>query len=139
SGPWKDWIGYGPSTRPPAGMTHLWNWPEGGPPPGSFAVHPDHLVGRVCMVGALAALLGGGGVHVECAQVETIINFLGDLLLRESIEPGSARPIGNRPRLVKCAGEERWVVIDGDAAITDAEAAGRVDRDLVAELQQQGI
>ena len=28
TGPWKDWIGYGPSTRPPSGMTYLWNWPE---------------------------------------------------------------------------------------------------------------
>ena len=55
TGPWKDWIGYGPSTRPPSGMTHLWNWPGGAVPPGSFAVHPDHLVGRVCAVGVVGA------------------------------------------------------------------------------------
>ncbi|HZN15416.1 MAG TPA: CoA transferase [Acidimicrobiales bacterium] len=139
TGPWKDWIGYGPSTRPPAGMTHLWNWPDGGPPPGSFAVHPDHLVGRVCTVGALAALIGGGGRHVECAQVETIINFLGDILLRESIEPGSAQPLGNGgTRVVKCAGNERWVVIDGDCDVTDEWCAERTDRDVVAELQARG-
>jgi crotonobetainyl-CoA:carnitine CoA-transferase CaiB-like acyl-CoA transferase len=140
TGPWKDWIGYGPSTRPPAGMTHLWNWPEGGVPPGSFAVHPDHLVGRVATVGALAALVGGGGRHVECAQVETIINFLGDIFLRESIEPGSAQPVGNgTTRLVKCAGNERWVVIDGDTDVTDEWCAERTDREVVAELQARGV
>ncbi len=163
-GPWKDWRGYGPSTRPPSGMTYLWNWADGpsaagtkpGPsaaetqqsaPPGSFAVHPDHLVGRVCAVGALAALIGGqrngdSGRHVEVAQVETIINFLADILLEESVEPGSAQPVGNKAaRLVKCAGDERWVVVDSGADIEiDGEAwALRSDRDLVAELQARGV
>ena len=143
TGPWKEWIGYGPSTRPPAGMTHLWNWPEpGSAPPGSFAVHPDHLVGRVCTVGVLAALIGGGGRHVEAAQVETIINFLGDLLLRESIEPGSVGPIGNGSvRLIQCAGDERWIVVDDDGAneIDEAWCATQTDRDVMAALQERGI
>jgi crotonobetainyl-CoA:carnitine CoA-transferase CaiB-like acyl-CoA transferase len=143
-GAWKDWIGYGPSTRPPSGMTYLWNWADAGEsvPPGSFAVHPDHLVGRVCTVGAVAALIGGGGVHVECAQVETVINLLGDLLLRESLEPGSVQPVGNGDvRLFKCAGNERWVVVDDGGAneIDAAWCAERTDRDVVAELQSRGI
>jgi crotonobetainyl-CoA:carnitine CoA-transferase CaiB-like acyl-CoA transferase len=143
TGPWKDWIGYGPSTRPPSGMTYLWNWPEGGVPPGSFAVHPDHLVGRVATVGALAALIGGGGRHVECAQVETVINFLGDLLLRESVEPGSVQPIGNGDvRFVRCAGDERWAVIDGEGADVDVDevwCAEHTDREVMAEFQRRGI
>jgi crotonobetainyl-CoA:carnitine CoA-transferase CaiB-like acyl-CoA transferase len=140
-GAWKDWTGYGPSTRPPSGMTYLWNWPEGGVPPGSFAVHPDHLVGRVCALGALATLIGGGGRHVECAQVETVINFLGDLLLRESIEPGSVQPIGNGDvRFIPCAGDERWVVVDGpDADVDEAWCAATSDREVVAALQARGI
>jgi crotonobetainyl-CoA:carnitine CoA-transferase CaiB-like acyl-CoA transferase len=145
TGPWKDWIGYGPSTRPPAGMTHLWNWPDGGAPPGSFAVHPDHLVGRVCTVGALAALIGrerngDAGRHVECAQVETIINFMGDLFLRESNAPGSVGPVGNgSTRLVKCQGVERWLVVDGDAEIDEAWCASVTDREAMAALQARGV
>lgn len=149
-GPWKDWTGYGPSTRPPSGMTYLWNWPEGAPsagetkrsmPPGSFAVHPDHLVGRLCTVGVIAALIGGGGRHVEVAQVEAIINLLGDLLLEESIEPGSVQPMGNSTvRLFKCAGDERWVLVDDpDAEIDAAWCAEHADREVMAALQERGI
>ncbi len=121
-GHWKDWIGYGPSTRPAAGMTHLWNFDDGGMPPGSGAIHPDHLVGRMLAVGALAALLGRerhglDGAHVEVAQVETLINILGDLFLKESLVPGSVGPLGNRSErgapwgVYQCEGEERWCVI----------------------------
>jgi crotonobetainyl-CoA:carnitine CoA-transferase CaiB-like acyl-CoA transferase len=49
-GPWSTWLGYGPSTRPAGGMSHLWNFPDGGMPPGSVAIHPDHLVGRLLAV-----------------------------------------------------------------------------------------
>ena len=146
-GKWKDWIGYGPSTRPPSGMTYLWNWAEAqnDMPPGSFAVHPDHLVGRVCAVGAVAALIGarntGSGAHVECAQVEAVINLLGDLFLRESLEAGSVQPVGNgSTRFVRCAGAERWVVVDDpNAEIDEASFADRDDRDVVAELQANGV
>ncbi len=127
-GPWKDWIGYGPSTRPPGGMTHLWNFPDGGMPPGSGAIHPDHFVGRMGAVGGLAALLGrdgfdpdnsgsGAGVHVEVAQVEALVNLLGDLFLKEDLAPGTVDAEGNRDErgapwgVYQCAGEERWVVI----------------------------
>lgn len=121
-GPWKDWLGYGPSTRPAGGMTHLWNFDDGGMPPGSGAIHPDHLVGRMLAVGALAALFGRDehgldGQHVEVAQVETVINILGDLFLKESLAPGSVGPLGNRSErgapwgVYQCEGEERWCVI----------------------------
>ncbi len=126
-GPWKDWIGYGPNTRPASGMSHLWNFPGGGMPPGSGAIHPDHTVGRIVAVGALASLLGrsaadeagadGVGAHVEVAQVESIINLLGDLFLKESLEPGSVHPEGNRDQrgapwgVYQCSGEERWCTI----------------------------
>ena len=121
-GRWSSWIGYGPSTRPVSGMSHLWNFPRGGMPPGSGAIHPDHLVGRMGAVGALAALLGredagGAGMHVEVAQVETVIGLLADLFLKESLEPGTVGPEGNaRGRgapwgVYQCRGEERWCAI----------------------------
>jgi crotonobetainyl-CoA:carnitine CoA-transferase CaiB-like acyl-CoA transferase len=135
SGPWKDWIGYGPSTRPAGGMTHLWNFPDGGMPPGAGVIHPDHLVGRLCAVGAVAALLAryregvedGQGSHVEVAQVETVLGLLADLFLGEVLEPGSVRPEGNGKArgapwgVYPCAGgdraddgdgsEDRWCVV----------------------------
>ncbi|MGD0120120.1 MAG: CoA transferase, partial [Candidatus Binatus sp.] len=91
TGPWKDWIGFGPNSRTAGAMTWLWNFPEGGMPPGSGAIHPDHLAGRVLALGAVATLLArerdGVGGHLEVAQVEVIIGLLADLMLKAALEP----------------------------------------------------
>jgi crotonobetainyl-CoA:carnitine CoA-transferase CaiB-like acyl-CoA transferase len=93
------WIGYGPTIQPFGGMTYLWAFDDGEGAPGNPAIHPDHLAGRLCAIGGLAGVLGrelrDGGTHVEIAQVEGVINTLGDLLAQESLEPGSVRPQGN--------------------------------------------
>ena len=137
AGPWSHWIGYGPSTRPPSGMTWLWNYdddPE-GMPPGSRAIYPDHLVGRMCAVAAVAGLLArertGTGSHVEVAQIETTIGMLADLLTAEALTPGAARPQGNHSQrdapwgVYPCDGDEQWCVITitGDAAWQGLRAA----------------
>jgi crotonobetainyl-CoA:carnitine CoA-transferase CaiB-like acyl-CoA transferase len=121
SGPWKDWIGFGPNSRTAGAMTWLWNFPEGGMPPGSGAIHPDHLAGRMLALGAVATLLArdrrGVGSHLEVAQVEVIVGLLADLMLKASLEPGSVAPQGNHnPRcapwgVYPCAGSERWCAI----------------------------
>ena len=120
-GPWASWLGYGPSTRPAGGMTWLWNFPDGGMPPGAGVIFPDHLVGRVAAVAALAGLVrrerAGHGAHFEAAQVETVLTCMSQYFLKESLEPGSVQPLGNRREqgapwgVYQCAGEERWVVI----------------------------
>ena len=84
-GPWASWIGYGPSTQPVGGLVHLWNYDDQEAPAGSAAIFPDHLVGRVCALGAMAALLrrerSGRGSLVEVAQIEAVTGMLGELLL----------------------------------------------------------
>ena len=122
-GPWKHWVGYGPSTHPLAGLQWLWNFPEDAEQPaGSTNVHPDHLVGRLGALGITAALVGreqsDEGAHVEAAQFETIIHMLGDLLARESQYPGSVRPQGNASSLgspwgvYACEGDDVWCAIN---------------------------
>jgi crotonobetainyl-CoA:carnitine CoA-transferase CaiB-like acyl-CoA transferase len=121
TGPWAGWLGYGPSTRPAGGMTWLWNFPDGGMPPGAGVIFPDHVVGRLCAVAALAALVArrgtGRGTHIEAAQVETVLGMLAQFFLQESLAPDSVRPLGNRsPQgapwgVYQCEGEERWCVI----------------------------
>ena len=121
-GPWASWIGYGPSTHPVSGMQHLWNYPEDEErPAGSTNIYPDHFVGRL---GALAALAGlfqrersGRGYHAEAAQFEGAIGFIGDLLARESVAPGTVHPQGNASDegapwgAYPCAGEDEWCAI----------------------------
>ncbi len=156
SGPWKDWIGFGPNSRTAGAMTYLWNFPEGGMPPGSGAIHPDHLAGRMLALGAIAMLLArerdGAGGHLEVAQVEVIVGLLADLMLKSALAPGSVGPQGNFGTrgapwgVYPCAGNERWCAItirdDGDwrrfrVALGDPEwtrsaeyesARGRVER-----------
>ena len=121
SGPWASWLGYGPSTRPPGGMTWLWNFPGGGMPPGAMVIFPDHLAGRMGAVGALAGLVArharDTGTHVEVAQVETVLGMMSHFFLKEALEPGSVQPEGNRRErgapwgVYPCAGQERWCVI----------------------------
>lgn len=120
-GAYGDWIGYGPTIQTVGGLTWLWNFDDGDPPPGSIAIHPDHIAGRIA---AIAALLGiwqslnsGSGFHAELAQVENLIGLLGDVYLHESIQPGSVKPMGNDSLMgapwgvFPCEGEQQWCVI----------------------------
>ena len=116
-----DWSGYGPTIQTAGGLSWLWAFDDGEGPPGSNAIHPDHLAGRICAVGALAAVIGrdrgAPGVHVEVAQVEAMMATLADLFLAEDLAPGSVRPRGNdSPEgapwgVYRCAGDEQWAVV----------------------------
>ena len=123
SGPWSGWIGYGPNTHSYSGLQHLWNHPEDEErPAGSTAVHPDHLIGRLGALAAIAGLIhrerSGRGSHHDFAQFETPINLMADLFAQESLAPGSVRPLGNAsPRgapwsCLPCAGDDEWCVIN---------------------------
>lgn len=121
-GPWREWSGYGPSTHPTSGLHWLWNYPEDADQPaGSVCIFPDHLVGRLGAIAAVAGLIQrettGLGVTADLAQFETPIQFLGDLFAKEALEPGSVRPVGNRSDrgapwgAYPCAGEDEWIAI----------------------------
>lgn len=121
-GAWSWWRGYGPSTQPPGGLVHLWNYADTDAPAGSTSIYPDHVAGCLGAVSSLAALVGRArgvnrGVHVEVAQVETVLGMLGDLIAAEGVTAGSVVPLGNRSEvgapwgLYRCAGEEQWAAI----------------------------
>ena len=120
SGPWANWIGYGPSTQPISGLFSLWDYDDDDAPSGSMSIMPDHLAGRVLALGAMAGLLGRaetGGCHVEVAQVEVAAAMIGDQLLKAALAPGSVKALGNRRDdgapwgAYPCAGEQEWCVI----------------------------
>ena len=120
-GPWFDWMGYGPLVRCVSGLTNLWNDPRVDSGFGdATTIYPDHLVGRVVDIAALAALIArrqtGRGAHIESSQAEAIVTALSPIFLRESLQPGSAlgrvdgesdAPWGVYP----CAGDDEWCVI----------------------------
>jgi crotonobetainyl-CoA:carnitine CoA-transferase CaiB-like acyl-CoA transferase len=136
-GPWRDWVGYGPLVRCVAGLTYLWCDPEpaadGGDGFGdATTIYPDHFVARVVDTAALAALIGrrrsGRGAHVESSQAESIIAALAPQFLRESIQPGSARPRLHGEfdapwGIYPCRGDDEWCAI---TVGSDAEWAALV-------------
>lgn len=134
-GPWAGRKGYGPSARAVGGLTWLWaHGPDA--PRGVQTIHPDHLAGRLCALGALAGLRArdrtGRGCRIDVAQFEAVIALLGDVLLGESLEPGSAVPSGNRSPdhapwdLHRCRdddeGAEAWLAV----CVTDDGAWARL-------------
>jgi len=120
-GPWRDWRGYGSNTQPVAGLTSLWSHPGLDEPVGANVALPDHIVGRLGAMAAVAGLIGrvagDRGAHVEIAQVEVVVNLLAELFAKAALEPGSIGPQGNRSDrgapwgVYPCAGTQRWCVI----------------------------
>ena len=116
-----DWTGYGPTIQTAGGLSWLWAFDDGEGPPGSNAIHPDHLAGRIGALGALASIIGrdrgATGTHVEVAQVEALMATLADEFLAEALEPGSVHPRGNSSPegapwgTFPCSGDQRWVVV----------------------------
>ncbi|HET6964453.1 MAG TPA: CoA transferase, partial [Acidimicrobiales bacterium] len=134
-GPWAHWRGYGSNTQLPGGMSWLWSFPDAEEPVPQNVAFPDHLVGRLGAFVAAAHLIGrrrGGptAAHVEVVQAEMALNLLSDLFFKESIQPGSVRPQGNRSErgapwgVYRCSGEQRWCVI---TCRDDAEWDGLVE------------
>ena len=123
SGPWRDWMGYGPLVRCVSGLTRLWSDP-GAPGDESFGdattIYPDHFVARIVDTAVLASLIArratGTGAHIESSQAESIIVSLGTEFARESIEAGVIRPqlygeFGAPWGVYPCSGEDDWCVI----------------------------
>jgi crotonobetainyl-CoA:carnitine CoA-transferase CaiB-like acyl-CoA transferase len=121
-GPSSRNMGYGPLVRSVTGITSVWRYPE--QPDGfcdAMTVYPDHSVARVGAIGVLAALIArrrtGRGCRVVTAQAETILGELATSFLRESVEPGSFRALGNVGEydapygLYPCAGDDEWCAI----------------------------
>ncbi len=133
-GPISNHVALGPSMEMMAGMASLVGYGDGKP----ITTGPAYLdpIGAFnADVAILAALanreLTGDGVHIELAQREGALHWIGEEII-EAIDRGSDRiPDGNRHaqaaphRAFRTAGDDQWVAI---AAWTDAEAAalGRV-------------
>ena len=120
-GDFANWNGYGPTIQTVSGLSWLWAFKDGDPPPGTTAIHPDHLAGRLSAVFALAAIVninrGAIGNHIEVAQVEVLLGTLGDLFCKEAIQPDSIIPQGNDSDRgapwgpFPCKDDDSWCVI----------------------------
>jgi crotonobetainyl-CoA:carnitine CoA-transferase CaiB-like acyl-CoA transferase len=126
SGPWRTRMGYGPLVRAATGVTRLWTSddPENQANTARHAfydattIFPDHVVGRVAAVAALAALIhrdrSGSGAHVHISQAEVVVNQLDTLYVTQAALAAGIARIRDDTSLhavYPCAGDDEWCVI----------------------------
>ena len=117
-GPWGWWRGFGTHARSLGGQTWLWRYPG---TEHDFAENgiffPDQFLGRLEALAALACIAASRSHHVRVGQTDAVLNSVSELLLQESLDPGSVDTLGNRSPegspwgVYRCAGEDDWCVI----------------------------
>ncbi len=125
-GPWSNRLGYGPLVRATAGVSKLWTDPH----PQSddtdsrhrfydaTTVFPDHVVGRITALGALAALIHrdrvGAGARVHVSQAEAVVNQLDVRYVTDAARADDAAELVDDTsvhEVFPCAGDDEWCVM----------------------------
>jgi crotonobetainyl-CoA:carnitine CoA-transferase CaiB-like acyl-CoA transferase len=169
-GPWSTRMGYGPLVRAATGVTFLWASDVPNPTArhqfyDATTIFPDHVVGRITAIGALAALIRrrrtGSGARIHVSQAEAGINQLDTRFVTlaahatQAAHAGAATHFLHDPSqhlVLACAGEDEWCVVsiasDADraavAAVTDGLAlaewtARHTAQDVAERLQAAGV
>lgn len=159
-GPWSTRMGYGPLVRAATGVTSLWTSDQVDPAArhpfyDATTIFPDHVVGRITAIGALAALIrqrrSGTGARIHVSQAEAGINQLDTRFVMLAAEADHAEVVENNTvhEVVSCAGDDEWCVVsissESDrhavAAVTGggslAEWAAQLSPQQAAELLQE--
>lgn len=121
-GPWSTRMGYGPLVRAATGVTSLWTSDQADPAArhpfyDATTVFPDHVVGRISAIGALAALIRhrrtGAGARIHVSQAEAGINQLDTRFVTLAAEAERATVIEDPTvhRVLPCAGDDEWCVV----------------------------
>jgi crotonobetainyl-CoA:carnitine CoA-transferase CaiB-like acyl-CoA transferase len=126
-GPWSRRLGYGPLVRATTGVTGVWT-SEDAPAEGArhpfydaTTIFPDHVVGRIVAILALAALIRRDrdgehrqGAHVHVSQAEVVVNQLDTLFVTEAALAAGIDDVRKDTgvhAVCPCAGDDEWCVI----------------------------
>jgi crotonobetainyl-CoA:carnitine CoA-transferase CaiB-like acyl-CoA transferase len=124
TGPWSTRMGYGPLVRATAGVTNLWTSEETDADGArhrfydATTVFPDHVVGRIAAIGALAALIHrdrtGEGARVHVSQAEAVVNQLDTRYVTDAARAAGRAELCDDTGVhdvYPCAGDDEWCVI----------------------------
>lgn len=124
TGPWSSRLGYGPLVRSTAGVTKLWTSEEAVTDDArhnfydATTVFPDHVVGRITAMGALAALIHrdrtGQGTRVHVSQAEAVVNQLDARYVTDAARAAGRAELRDDTTVhdvYPCAGDDEWCVI----------------------------
>jgi crotonobetainyl-CoA:carnitine CoA-transferase CaiB-like acyl-CoA transferase len=120
TGPEKGYIGYGPVQEQLSGVTSITGY-EGGPPLETGFYYGDPTAGLQAAGAVLTALWSrrrtGRGQFIDLSQRETLVGFLGEMLLDYQMNGRTWQPRGNRDEsmapqgVYPCAGDDSWIAI----------------------------
>jgi crotonobetainyl-CoA:carnitine CoA-transferase CaiB-like acyl-CoA transferase len=131
TGPWSERMGYGPLVRATAGVSKLWTSHDdqdaqpGQPASGSrhrfydaTTIFPDHVVGRITAIGALAALIHsertGEGARIHVSQTEAVVNQLDARYVTDAVRAAGHADLRDDTSVhyvYPCAGDDEWCAI----------------------------
>ena len=103
AGGWSDWRGFGPSARGAGGLSGLWRYPDDETGfADSTSVFPDHFVGRLGALAALAWLIerraSGHGEAIRIPQAGAVTNHLSEQFVMQlngaRVHVGGHRHVG---------------------------------------------
>lgn len=122
TGPWKDFVAYGPTFHALSGLTYLTSFtPE--EPLGPGYAYADSIFGLYGAIGLLAALehrdRTGEGQHIDLSGLESVCTLIAPALLDISAHKAEVLPAGNRAAglraaphgCYRCRGTDEWCVI----------------------------
>jgi crotonobetainyl-CoA:carnitine CoA-transferase CaiB-like acyl-CoA transferase len=114
-GPWSTRMGYGPLVRASTGVTEMWG--SDGSHYDATTVFPDHVVGRVTAVAALAALVrsarSGRGAHIHVSQAEVAMQQLAPTFVTQAARAANIaiQESDSVDGVYPCSGDDEWCVI----------------------------
>jgi len=122
TGPWKDFVAFGPALQALSGLTYLTSFAQESPLGMGYA-YADSVAGLHAALAILAALefrdRTGKGQSIDLSQYEAMCTLLGPALLDASANHKDISPQGNHSDNVsaapygcyQCSGVDRWCVI----------------------------
>ncbi len=129
TGPWKDYVGFGPTIHALSGLTYLTSFKEESPLGLGYS-YADMVAGLYAAFAVLAALESrdrtGQGDYIEVSEYEALCTLLGPTFLDVSSHNKKMLPQGNQAEsflaapygCYPCRGTDRWCVM---AVFSDQE------------------
>jgi crotonobetainyl-CoA:carnitine CoA-transferase CaiB-like acyl-CoA transferase len=122
TGPWRDFVGYGPSLQALSGLTYLTSFKPDSPMGLGYA-YADPIAGLYAALAVLAGLehrdRTGRGLFIDLSEYEACCTLMGPALLDAFVNAKPILPRGNQPDhahaapygCYPCSGTDRWCVI----------------------------
>jgi len=122
TGPWKDFVAFGPALQALSGLTYLTSFAKESPLGMGYA-YADPVAGLHAALAILAALeyrdRTGQGQYIDVSEYEAMCTLIAPTLMNALINKREVFPQGNRPNDIlaaphgcyKCLGVDRWCVI----------------------------